>query len=190
MNKYNVFILCVLCSLFIGCKKIEVQDNIYESIDKGNQIKNIIIEFYPCFHESSIVFFDMRDNTALFKSSGFIYSIEGDSAHEEYERELIKPISYKLDKINYSFLKDSIQFTDDDFVNMKDSVAIDGISLNVIYLFEDGKMIDIDLVKSWTNNHQRLIELLIDGAIASNPEDKFTNDYFHKLKSFFRRDLI
>lgn len=162
-----------------------------DQVEVKKEIENIIVEFHPAFDEPSIAFFDLTNNRVVFKRLGAktFYRFKdlpssANSIPEILEKSAIESISYSLILSDYSFLKDSIQFTDEDFIDMEFG-AHDGIFVSIIYVFNDGSIEDIDLSNSRTKNHNKLIDILINGAISSQPKDSLTKEYFYELKSYF-----
>ncbi len=132
----------LLCLLWINiiissCKEntngkiADEKDTANTSVKQEDSIDKILIQFYPSFERASLILLDFSENQQIFQRIG----------HKEYSNVSLdspKSMVFPLDSLSYSYLKDSISFGREDFVNRQDFVE-DGISHSILYIFKSGR---------------------------------------------------
>ncbi|MDR2840514.1 MAG: hypothetical protein LBV75_04540, partial [Paludibacter sp.] len=147
-----------------------------------------IVNFHPSFIESSTAILDLHKGIVVFKRFGAkkSYRFEPPTKKNEFpdikEIFAMETVSFKLDPCDYAYIKDSLIFTDEDFIDKTSEGTLDGIGNSILYLYEDGKIQDIDLSNSFTENQTKLFTILIDAAIIAHPQ----NTYFRNLIQYYR----
>lgn len=172
-----IFYLCII--LFSSCKKS------ISEVSPKNEIDKIIIEFRPSFILPCTMVLDLSQPDLLFHRIGAkaFYKFR---PYPEIAKEVKAPqsIYFRLDAQTEAYLKDSILFSETDFVDRDDPEVLDGIGNSIIYIFKNGEMRDIDLSNSHTQNQQVLFQKLIDECI-SHSSDSLTSDYLKRLKGYY-----
>jgi len=168
-----------LCVIFLSCKDNTGKEVLCESEDV---IDKIIIQFHPAFHDHSLMLLDFSTKEQTFQRMGqkIYYQVIP-------PREVIKvcaPISmsFRIDSLSYSFLRDSISFNEEDFTDQKRACS-DGIFHTMLYVFNSGRIEDADLVNSLTESQRKLIMKLIDLSITQTT-DSLTKKYLEDLKRY------
>lgn len=146
------------------------------------EFKEIHFQFNPAFISSSSIVLNISDSTVLFRRLGtkeYYYRYSSDSIAVEKS-----PTSFhfELNDSAYTYLKDSISFNKEDFID-REVEAKDGIEENILFLRNNGNLIDIDLLNGATDNHRKLISKLLEEAKKYAP-DSLTYDYLVKLRRY------
>jgi hypothetical protein len=181
MKALKVFVCFCLIICFSCQKPNKIND------DK-NDIYLITINFYPSFIEPSTAILDLNKGIVVFKrfrskkSYHFEPPTKKNEAPDIKEIFAMKTVSFKLDSCNYAYIKDSLIFTEEDFIDKISEGTLDGIGNSILYLYEDGKIQDIDLGNRFTENQIKLFTKLINAAIIAYPK----NTYFKDLRQYYR----
>lgn len=174
-NLYFIFCICVI-SCFPSCKKTGKE----VTLKNGNPVNFIFIEFLPSFIEPSIVLFDLSKNIVVIRRIGpkEFYRPKEYPVIEKITA--LNTLNFRMDLCDYAYLRDSLVFKDEDFVDRKIE-ANDGMFSSFLFVFDNGEIKDVELHVDYTNNQRELIKRIIDSAIKQS-QDSISIDYFHKLK--------
>ncbi len=182
LTKKILLFLLFSSMIILSCKENNNRESVHRqyvndtSVKKEDFIDKILIQFYPSFERASLILLDLSKNQQTFQRIG----------HKEYPNVSLdspKSMTFQLDSLSYAYLKD-IVFEQEDFGDRQDHVE-DGISYSILYIFESGRIEDVDLHNSLTDNEYKLITKLIDLNIAHST-DKTTTNYLRLLKGSYR----
>ena len=169
----------VFCLMILSCKESN-QNTISENTDR---VDKILIQFYPSFHEPSLMLLDLSTNQLAFHRLGtkeYYQPIE--SPRSILWKQAPKSIVFQLDSTSYNYLNDSISYNSEDFKDREEDCT-DGIWHTVFYILRNGKFEDVDLKNSLTENEYKLIVKLIDLSINQST-DSITTSYLKNLKNY------
>lgn len=173
----KAFLVYLMLYVIVSCK---------EKVDKKIQFENediidkILIQFYPTFQDNSLMLLDFSTRQLNFQRIGlkkYFYPIPPREIVLKYAP---KSLSFQIDSLSYFYLRDSITFERDDFID-KEISCYDGISYTILYIFKSGRIEDVDLINSLTENEYKLIIKLIDLNIAHST-DTLTRKYLEDLR--------
>lgn len=191
MNKLKYilsFLLIVL--LFTFCSKPK------SDTDETEKLDIIQIQFYPSMYiRPSIITYYLSDNKVFLQRIG-----ERESSYpppppganfdaKEWNKIHDKLSSnysyYSVNKETTTFIQDSIinNFTERDFTDQADIYITDGFFDIIVFVYNNAKTIDIELINNGTENQYKLIHTLLDYCIE-NEKDSVTLSYLNQLKKF------
>lgn len=111
MKQIIIFITVFIISLFLlGCSQPKEPKEV--------KINLIVIDFYPAFIVSSTAILDLSNNQVFFKRFGsktYFRIMKTKMPNPKVQN--ISTLSFKPDMDSYTCLKDSIQFTEEDFID-------------------------------------------------------------------------
>jgi hypothetical protein len=181
----NLILVVVLLSLqFISCRNLkdsEIEKN------KEDYISKIIIQNYPSFHLPSLFVVDIKNQEIIFQRIGQREFIEVTPLPEGRVIRTLAPKSfaYRIDSSSFQFLKDSIviNFSFEDFEDKHKNVD-DGIGNSILYIFESGKIEDVELSNSYTENQIKLLKhlLILTEKVHT---DSISRIYLNRLKKYY-----
>jgi len=187
----KIVVMCLsFCLLVLSCK-----ENSSKQIEKEvpfeneDMIDKIIIQFLPSFNEFSLMLLDLSKREQTFQRIG----------QKKYYRTTLprgftriiapKSINFQLDSLSYSYFR-NISFDEEDFIDKEEIVADDdNIYHSILYVFKSGKIEDVDLKNSLTENEYKLIIKLIDLNIVHST-DSLTTKYLKGLRRYHARDSL
>ena len=146
------------------------------TLENEDTIDIILIQFYPAFDATSLMLLDLSKKQQTFR---YIEHIEFIPKYKE----TIVPenMHFKLDSLSYSYFR-NISFNVEDFIDTN-SLAPDGIAHSILYVFNSGRIEDVNLKGGLTKNTYKLITKLIDLNIAQST-DSLTTEYLKILKQY------
>jgi len=175
----TVILFLILCMIFTSCRKNAGKEF---SCKDEDTIDKILIQFHPSFHDNSLMLLDFLTKELTFHRM---------TPKEYYKliapKEIVRvqaPISmnFQIDPLSYSFLRDTISFNKEDFIDKKRNYY-DGIFHTILYMFNSGRIEDVDIDNSLTENERKLIVKLIDLSILQST-DSLTKKYLEDLKEY------
>lgn len=179
--KTNIFI-ALLIVFFVSCQNTQST-----STKEDGAIEKIVIHFYPAFIVRSEIIFDSSDSSVIFQHlGGKTLHYWNDVSNSFANEKAPTSFRYKLNKDNYTYLTDSIHYSEDDFIDRQVD-ANDGIFNTILYISNDGTLRDVDLRNDLTKNQYLLITNLINASIANAP-DSLTSNYLNKLIKYYPYD--
>lgn len=179
MKTLKPFLLLLI--LLISCG-----DNTTEKNNRAD-FKEIHFQFYPAFIPSSTMVLNMSDSSVIFRRIGMRKYYYRHSLDSFAVKKSPSSFYFKLNNPAYRYLKDSISFNKEDFID-REVDAKDGIYENILFVKNNGNLIDIDLFNDMTDNHRKLISKLLEEAKDYAP-DSLTYDYLIKLRKYHKDDL-
>jgi hypothetical protein len=182
--KIIMFLLVLFSIQFISCRN---QTNIEIEKKNDDYINKIVIQNYPSFHLPSLLVLDIENQEIIFQRIGNREFLEVTPLPEGKVIKTLAPKSYRfrIDSSNFNYLKDSIimNFSFEDFEDKEEDVH-DGIGNSILYIFESGKIEDIELSNSYTENQIRLLNYLILLTEKVHP-DSLSRIYLNRLNEYY-----
>ncbi len=173
MSTYNHILKTILIVIsLIAYGQLKSQTIEKSTIDK------IVIQFFPVFHTNSQIIYDVKNDDMIYDMIGDVVYIKVDGNYD------IKPFYHKFNSAESQILNDSIlaQFKIDDFSDSHFD-AEDGMTIDILFVFADGKTKKIELLNSSTTNQSRLISFLLETVIDNCPDNE-TIEYSRLIKEY------
>lgn len=148
----------------------------------------IKVGYYPTFHISAETILNLNEKYLIFYSpisyappippppeKGEKWNIEKETEYKDYvnERPELQPFKVKLSENDIARIQQvSESFTSEDFSDQNIKPAFDGMSTNIIILYSNGKLVQINPMNA-PNEKQRalygeILDLLIEKNINKN----------------------
>lgn len=192
MKKIAQIFLCLLL-IFSCCKKTNE--------NRTEKSKPILIKigYYPTFHRSAETIVNFNEKYLIFyspssyniappppKENGGELSTEEQNEYKEYvsERPELKPFKIKLSDNDIQRIQQvSDTFKSEDFSDKNLKPALDGMSTNIIILYSDGKLIQINPLND-PNEKQRALYGEILNLLIEKNTDKNDSIILQKIKRY------
>jgi len=192
MKKITQIFLCLLLT-FSSCKKTN------ENRTEKSKPVLIKIGYYPTFHRSAETILNFSKKYLIFyspssyniappppKENGGKLSTEEQNEYKEYvnERPELKPFKIKLSDNDIQRIQQvSDTFKSEDFSDKNLKPAFDGMSTNIIILYSDGKLIQINPLND-PNEKQRTLYGEILNLLIEKNTDKNDSIILQKIKRY------
>lgn len=170
----------IICSILVfSCnKKKETIPQKYEAI-------LMKIGYYPSFHQSVETIINLTDGYLVFyspssyspipppppKENGEKISIEEENEYKNFqnERPRLKPFKMNLNKVEIDKIKQlSFSLKPDDFSDRNMIPAFDGMSTNIVVLYSNGNLIQINPLNGPDEKQRKLYTAVLDLLIEKN----------------------
>ncbi|AKK72020.1 hypothetical protein HX13_19095 [Chryseobacterium sp. P1-3] len=177
MKNFKLLLFCLV--LLFSCSK-KNSDNTTEK-PKPVLIK---IGYYPTFHLPAETILNFTDEYLIFYSpvsynpplppsqeNGEKWSEEEEKQHLEYlnERPELQPFKIKLSKNDIERIQRiSDSFTSEDFNDKDLKPAMDGMSTNIIIVYSNGKLVQINPMNAPNEKQRALYGEILDVLIEKN----------------------
>lgn len=192
MKNFTLLLFCI--ALLFSCNK--KNDN-----NKTEKPRPVLIKigYYPTFHLPAETILNFNDKYLIFyspvsynpppppsKENGEKWSIEEKQEHLEYinERPELQPFKIKLsnnDIERIQRISDSFKSED---LNDKDlKPAMDGMSTNIIILYSDGKLVQINPMNAPNEKQRALYREILDLLLEKNT-NKNDSVILQKIKEY------
>lgn len=194
MKNFTLLLFCI--ALLFSCNK--KNDN-----NKTEKSRPVLIKigYYPTFHLPAETILNFNDKYIIFyspvsynpppppppsKENGEKWSIEEKQEHLEYinERPELQPFKIKLsdnDIERIQRISDSFKSED---LNDKDlKPAMDGMSTNIIILYSDGKLVQINPMNAPNEKQRALYREILDLLLEKNT-NKNDSVILQKIKEY------
>ncbi|MDN3691311.1 hypothetical protein QWZ06_03060 [Chryseobacterium tructae] len=194
MKNFTLLLFCI--ALLFSCNK--KNDN-----NKTEKPRPVLIKigYYPTFHLPAETILNFNDKYIIFyspvsynpppppppsKENGEKWSIEEKQEHLEYinERPELQPFKIKLsdnDIERIQRISDSFKSED---LNDKDlKPAMDGMSTNIIILYSDGKLVQINPMNAPNEKQRALYREILDLLLEKNT-NKNDSVILQKIKEY------
>lgn len=190
------FISLLCCLLILSCTK----KNDENKIESYNPIL-LKIGYYPTFHLPAETIVNFNERYLIFyspasyspppppppKENGEERSIEEENDYKKYlnERPELKPFKIKLSKNDIKrILRVSESFKSADFNDKDIKPAFDGMTTNIIILYSDGKLIQINPMNS-PNEKQRALYREVLALLIEKNTNKNDSVILQKIKGYY-----
>jgi len=181
--KHSVKTIVSILSLFMILFSCKVDTSKKMPPENEDKIDKILIQFFPAFHARSLMLLDFSKKQQTFHRIGTKMFYMTTGPEEISEIYAPKSMNFQIDSLSYSYLRD-ISFNKEDFADYEEKeIYTDGINYSILYIFESGKIEDVDLRIFLTENQYQLIVKLIDLNIAQST-DSITTEYLKDLKNY------
>lgn len=190
------FIQPFFCLLLIfSCSKKNDEDK----IEKPKPVL-IKIGYYPTFHMSAETILNFNEKYLIFyspsyysippppppKKNGGKFSTEEENEYKEYlnERPELKPFKIKLSENDIERIQRiSTSFKSEDFSDKNIKPAFDGMSTNIIILYSDGELIQINPLNDPNEKQRELYGEILNLLIEKNT-NKNDSIILQKIKRY------
>jgi len=192
MKNFTLLLFCLV--LVFSCSK-KNSDNTTEK-PKPVLIK---IGYYPTFHLPAETILNFTDEYLIFyspvsynpppppsKENGEKWSTEEEKEHLEYlnERPELQPFKIKLSKNDIERIQRiSDSFTSEDFNDKDLKPAMDGMSTNIIIVYSNGKLVQINPMNTPNEKQRALYGEILDLLIEKNT-NKNDSVILQKIKGY------
>jgi len=159
----------------------------------------IKIGYYPTFHRSAETIVNFNEKYLIFyspssynidppppKENGGKLSTEEENEYKEYvnERPELKPFKIKLSDNDIQRIQQvSDTFKSEDFSDKNIKPGFDGMSTNIIILYSDGKLIQINPLND-PNEKQRALYAEVLNLLIEKNTDKNDSIILQKIKRY------
>jgi hypothetical protein len=182
----KAILIYLILSVTVSCKENTDKKNQFQ-FENEDIIDKILIQFYPTFQDNSLMLLDFSTKQLNFQRIGLKKYFHSIPPKEIVLKYAPKSINFQIDSLSYSYLRDSISFNKEDFVD-KERAYNDGISHTILYIFKSGRIEDVDLINRMTDNEHKLIVKLIDLNITHST-DSLTSKYLEDLRRYHYRNI-
>lgn len=181
----KAFIQTIFCLLIlVSCNKKPKKSDVVSQNPKPVLIK---IGYYPSFHQPAETIMNLNEKYLIFysptsynppppappKKNGK-HSIEEEREYKKYlyERSELKPFKSDLEKTDINRIENILKsFTADDFKDKDIFPGIDGMSVNIVILYSDGKLIQINPMNSPKPMQRELYNEVLDILLEKNTNE-------------------
>ncbi|WP_353148695.1 hypothetical protein [Chryseobacterium sp.] len=176
MKNVNLLLFCLI--LLFSCSK-------KNNDDKTENPKPVLIKigYYPTFHLPAETIINFNEKYLVFyspvsynlpppaKENGEKWSIEEKKEHQKYLDEMpeLKPFKVNLSQNDIERIhRISDSFKSEDFNDKDLKPAMDGMSTNIIILYSDGKLVQINPMNAPNEKQRALYGEILDLLIEKN----------------------
>ena len=184
MFLFSIFVLFLSCS---DSNEHGINIKNKKNIDTNLSIEIIQIQFWPSFHSPSILTYTKSDSLILFHRIGTRLQIDPIS---ENLKTISPPKSlcFKLNTTSTIYLQDSIlnMFNESDYMNpeLPECLVTDGILTNVLFAFNNHRIVDIELNNFGTQKQLKLISNFMHLCIE-NEIDSMNREFLIRLLKYY-----
>lgn len=159
------------------------------------------IGYYPSFHQPVETIINLTDGYLVFyspssynpipppppKENGEKLSIEEENEFKDFqnERPRLKPFKMNLNKVEIDKIKQlSFSLKSDDFSDRNMIPSFDGMSTNIVVLYTNGNLIQINPLNGPDEKQRKLYTAVLDLLIEKN-KNKNDSIILQKIKDYY-----
>lgn len=194
-NTMKTVIQIIICSILVfSCNKKK------ETIAQKPEAILIKIGYYPSFHQPAETIINLTDSYLIFyspssyspipppppKENGEKLSIEEENEYKNFqnERPRLNPFKINLKKVEIDKIKQlSDSLKSDDFFDRNTIPAFDGMSTNIIVLYSNGNLVQINPLNGPNEKQRKLYTEILNLLIEKN-KNKNDSIILHKIKDY------